>query len=109
MEYFLTDLSTLKARRKMKFEVKNRTILLAYTDNGVFAVQDKCPHRGASLYPGLYEDGVIICKDHGLKISVETGEVTDLQKAEFLKFDEYSMNVKTFKVIVKEDLIYLDI
>lgn len=107
MEYFAAALSTLKQKRKMRVTINNNPILLTYTKNGVFAVRDKCPHMGSSLASGTLKDGVITCKDHGLPISVETGEVTSKTKAEFLKLDEYSLSVRTYKTIIKENQVYI--
>ncbi len=108
MEYLAASLSTLKQKKKLKVQIKNRTILLAITETGVYAIQDKCPHMGSSLFSGIFKDGVITCKDHGLGISVITGEVVDKQKAEFLKLDEFSLSVRKFKTVVKEGSVFID-
>jgi nitrite reductase/ring-hydroxylating ferredoxin subunit len=108
MEYLVANEATLKQKKKMRVKIKNRDILLTSTENGIFAIQDKCPHRGVSLASGKLEDGVISCKDHGLPISVETGEVTDMKKAEFLKLDEFSLSVRTFKTIVKDGKVFVE-
>ncbi|MBI9010114.1 MAG: hypothetical protein JEZ05_08780 [Tenericutes bacterium] len=55
----------------------------------------------------VIEDGVISCKDHGLPISVETGEVIDMTKAEFLKLDEFSLSVRKFKTVVKDGKVFV--
>jgi nitrite reductase/ring-hydroxylating ferredoxin subunit len=107
MEYLVASESTLKQKKKMKVVVKNKTILLTMTENGIFAIQDKCPHRGSSLLSGKFDNGVIVCKDHGLPISVETGEVTDQKKADFLKLDEYSLSVRKFKTVLKEGNVFI--
>ena len=109
MEHFAAKLSTLKQKKKMRVLIENRPILLAYTDRGVFAIRDKCPHMGAILSNGIYQDGVIRCKDHGLPISVETGEVTDTSKADFLKLDEYSRSVRKYMISIKDDSIYINL
>ncbi|MGD9761504.1 MAG: Rieske (2Fe-2S) protein [Candidatus Izemoplasmatales bacterium] len=109
MEYFAAKLSILKQKQKLSLLINNRPILLAYTENGVFAIRDKCPHMGSAISTGVLADGIITCKHHGLPISVETGEVTNLQKAEFLKLDKYSRSVTKYKTIIKEDSIYVDL
>lgn len=109
MERFATKLSTIQAKKKMRIMIENRPILMAYTEKGVYAIRDKCPHMGATLSTGMYEDGIIRCKDHGLPINVETGEVSDSDKADFLRLDEYSRSVRTYKVIIKGDSVYIDI
>ncbi|XMB72923.1 Rieske 2Fe-2S domain-containing protein [Mycoplasmatota bacterium WC30] len=107
MEFFAASLLTLKQKKKLKVQIKNRTVLLTMTDKGIYAIQDKCPHMGSSLLSGKLTDDVITCKDHGLGISVITGEVVDKRKAEFLKLDEYSLSVKKFKTVVKDDSVYI--
>jgi nitrite reductase/ring-hydroxylating ferredoxin subunit len=109
MEYFATKLSFLRQKQKISLNVANRQILLAFTDNGVFALKDKCPHMGSMISTGTLVDGIITCKFHGLPISVETGEVTSKAKADFLKLDEFSMTVRKYKVIIREDNVYIDI
>ncbi|XFA98713.1 Rieske (2Fe-2S) protein [Candidatus Izemoplasma sp. B36] len=109
MEYYVCEIETLKQKRKIRFKAKNRYILVAYTDNGIFAISDKCPHMGSSLFYGILSDGEIKCKDHGLPISVETGKVTNLNIAKALRLDEYSLDVRTFKTVIKDNKIYLDI
>lgn len=109
MLHFATKLSTIQAKKKMRILIENRPILLVYTTKGIYAIRDKCPHMGATLSTGIYEDGIIRCKDHGLPINVETGEVSDSDKADFLRLDEYSRSVRTYKVILKDESIYIDL
>ncbi len=109
MEYFATKLSTLKQKEKLNIVINNRQILLVYTKNGVFAIKDKCPHMGSPLLPGLLEDGVITCKFHGLSISVETGKGTNTKKADFLKWDEYSRSVTTYKTLIRDEAVYIEL
>ncbi len=109
MKYFATKLSTLNEKMKLGLVINNRSILLTYTKNGVFAVRDKCPHMGSPLSSGTLIDGIITCKFHGLPISVETGEVTNIQKAEFLKLDKYSLNITTYKTIIEDDSVYIEL
>jgi len=40
----------------------------------VFAVHDKCPHKGGPLSQGIVSDGVVTCPLHGWKIRLDTGE-----------------------------------
>ncbi|MCK5732136.1 MAG: Rieske 2Fe-2S domain-containing protein [Tenericutes bacterium] len=109
MEYLVANLSTLNQKKKLRVQVKNRWILLTSNDSGIFAIQDKCPHMGSSLFSGRLQDGVITCKDHGLGISVETGNVTDERKAKSLRLDEYSLSVRKFKVVIRDNSIYIDL
>lgn len=109
MAVYLTELETLKQRKKMRVPYLNRFLLLAYNEDKVYCIHDKCPHMGSTLSNGILEGEVITCKDHGLPISLATGEVTDASKAEFLKIDEYSRSVRAYKTLVKDGKVYLDV
>lgn len=105
---FLVDLETLKSRKKMRVQYNNRYILLAWIDDQVFAIQDKCPHMGASLLPGRIEGEAIFCKDHNLGISLRSGEVVNESQADFLRLEQFSRSVKTFPVFIQDGKVYLD-
>jgi nitrite reductase (NADH) small subunit len=43
-------------------------------DGKVFAVSNRCPHRGGSLSDGIIGDGKVICPLHGHKFDLATGK-----------------------------------
>lgn len=43
-------------------------------DDAVFAMHDKCPHRGGPLSQGIVAGRVVTCPMHGLKIALDSGE-----------------------------------
>ena len=43
-------------------------------ENEVFALHDKCPHRGGPLSQGIIAGKVVTCPLHGLKLGLEDGE-----------------------------------
>ena len=43
-------------------------------DDEVFAVHDKCPHKGGPLSQGIVSGKTVTCPLHGLKMQLETGE-----------------------------------
>ena len=66
-------------------------------DDRVFAVRDRCPHRGGPLSQGLVHDASVTCPLHNWKIDLATGDV--------LGPDEGC--VATYRVKVEEGTIYL--
>ncbi|MEC9484865.1 MAG: Rieske 2Fe-2S domain-containing protein [Candidatus Izemoplasma sp.] len=109
MEHYVTELKTLKELKRMAVEVTYRDILLIYTDDTVYAIQNKCPHQGISLEKGNIQEGVIRCKDHGLPISLKTGEVTSERQANYLRLDRYSRKIHTFDVVIKDEKVYIKV
>lgn len=106
MIQYACDLSTLKSKNKMRFEVNKRWILLVFADGLPYAIADKCPHQGYSLMTGKYENGIIACKEHGLQIDVRTGKVVNPLKAAALRMDESEHSIKTYQIIVENDKVY---
>lgn len=52
-----------------------RKVLIARTSKGFFAMQDRCPHNGASLSMGkcIDEHNSIVCPLHRYHFNLETG------------------------------------
>lgn len=44
------------------------------SDNRIFALKDKCPHKGGPLSQGIVHDTHVTCPLHGWKIALTTGE-----------------------------------
>ncbi len=43
-------------------------------EDKVFALRDKCPHKGGPLSQGIVHDNRVACPLHDWKISLDTGE-----------------------------------
>lgn len=54
--------------------VENSKIALFLVDGQVYAIDDECPHAGASLATGDLCDGEVICPRHGAMFDVRSGE-----------------------------------
>lgn len=55
--------------------VEGRWLALFHdADRGLFAIDDTCPHQGASLAEGTYFEGRVICPMHNWVFDVSSGE-----------------------------------
>ncbi|MBI5329392.1 MAG: nitrite reductase small subunit NirD [Betaproteobacteria bacterium] len=52
----------------------HRIALFRTATDGIYAVKDKCPHRGGPLSEGIVHGGLVTCPLHGFKIDLVTGE-----------------------------------
>ena len=108
MKKFLVELKTLEEKKKMRVQYKgNKYILLVYIDGQIYAIHDKCPHMGASLYLGKIEGENVYCKEHNLGISLKTGKVVDVAQADFLNLESYSRYVDTYDIEIEDGSVYL--
>ena len=59
------------------FELRGEKICVTQTEKGFFAVQDRCPHNGASLSRGFCTaNNEIVCPLHRYSFDLETGKAT---------------------------------
>ncbi len=78
MKYHLKteDLPVLgKAKR---LEIAGKTIALFHCQEGVFALDDLCPHRDGPLHEGTIENGCVICPWHLWQFRLEDGACTNV-------------------------------
>ena len=59
-------------QRKLTF-IDGRSIVLFNIDGTLHAIDNSCPHNGASLASGQLEGCVLRCPAHGLRFDVRTG------------------------------------
>jgi nitrite reductase/ring-hydroxylating ferredoxin subunit/uncharacterized membrane protein len=63
----------LKVDQMKLLRVGDRRIVLARTEQGYVAFDDRCPHRGGSLAGGSMMCGTVQCPWHGSQFDVRTG------------------------------------
>jgi 3-phenylpropionate/trans-cinnamate dioxygenase ferredoxin component len=61
-----------EGQRKLVF-VEGRGIVLFHIGGAVRAIENACPHNGASLANGQLEGSVLRCPAHGLRFDLITG------------------------------------
>ncbi|MBJ9952233.1 MULTISPECIES: Rieske 2Fe-2S domain-containing protein [Acinetobacter] len=56
-------------------QVKKKFLVLFNIEGKFYAIDDSCPHQGASLFSGQLDGKVIQCCAHGLRFDVESGHL----------------------------------
>lgn len=69
------------------FEVSGRMIALFHCNGGYFAIDDTCPHMGASLGAGHVSNGIVTCPWHAWRFSVADGTWCDNPRLKIDRFD----------------------
>jgi nitrite reductase (NADH) small subunit/3-phenylpropionate/trans-cinnamate dioxygenase ferredoxin subunit len=72
-----------------------RAIAVFNMSGQFFAIDDRCPHKGASLGKGSLVEGVVTCPAHNFKIDIRTGRNP---KTPVLK-------VACYRVIVEDGIV----
>lgn len=60
--------------RQVKAESQGMIAVFRTADDEVFALRDRCPHKGGSLSQGMVSGKVVTCPLHSWKIQFENGE-----------------------------------
>jgi len=69
------DGSVLAEGRPTRVVVDDTPVLLLRRGEQVFAIHDRCSHRGCSLSEGSLEDDQVVCPCHGSRFDVRDGSV----------------------------------
>ena len=80
------------------FAVEGRMVGVYLLDGEYFAMNDFCPHMGASLASGFVEDHAVSCPWHAWRFSVKDGTWLDNPK---IKTDCYPVRVEAGMIEVQ--------
>lgn len=64
-------------QRKLAF-IKGRSVVLFNVAGTIHAIDNACPHNGASLASGQLEGCMLHCPAHGLRFDLRTGRMPNL-------------------------------
>ena len=64
----------LAVGRAKAFQVNDKTIALFNVNGQFYAIDDACPHRGASLAESIAKNGKVYCSWHLFDFDLKTGE-----------------------------------
>jgi nitrite reductase (NADH) small subunit/3-phenylpropionate/trans-cinnamate dioxygenase ferredoxin subunit len=82
------------------FVVGNKMVAV-FNDRGThYAINDLCPHMGASLADGQVEDGMVACPWHAWRFRVSDGAWCDNPR---IKTDSYQLRVQGDEIQVRID------
>ena len=85
----------------MAFEVNGRMVAV-FNDGGQYqAIDDLCPHMGASLAAGELQDGVVACPWHAWRFQVCDGTWCDNRR---IKIDHFDVRVVGDEIQVRVPL-----
>jgi uncharacterized membrane protein/nitrite reductase/ring-hydroxylating ferredoxin subunit len=96
----LGPLEDLKRDQMKLIHVAGKRIVIARTEDGLVAFDDRCTHKGGSLAGGMMICGTVQCPWHGSQFDVRNGGV---------KAGPARENINTYKMETIDRKIYLDL
>lgn len=87
--------------KPFKIKYNDKKICVVKTEDGVYGINNKCPHAGAKLHKSTCNKRAIIsCHLHGYKFDMKTGKSVDENN---YKIPKYSFKIIDGKYFIKKD------
>ena len=80
------------------FQVGDRMVAVFNQGGQYYAIDDYCPHMGASLAGGSLEDGIVTCPWHAWRFKICDGTWADNPK---IKIDAFQVRIEGDEVQVR--------
>jgi nitrite reductase/ring-hydroxylating ferredoxin subunit len=77
--------------------LEGRCLVLFRVEDEYIAIDDSCPHQGASLFGGKLEGGAVQCPAHGLRFDLRSG---CLRNAPQLRVPVYPIDIEQGRVFI---------
>ena len=116
MIYRVCRSEDLKENSMMLSRINKMDVLIGRKNGKLFACNNSCPHRGASLSKGEFNGENIVCYMHGYEYNIFNGK---LERMKSWKKDEAWMeqspewrksgNLILYEVIEKDGTIYVEL
>ncbi len=97
-EIEVAQTNELTTNQMKLIHLKDKRIVLAKTEEGYVAFDDRCSHKGASLAAGAMICGTVQCPWHGTHFDVKTGAV---------KAGPAKEGINTYPIMEKLDKVYI--
>ena len=99
--HHVCDVSDVPAGEARMFVVNEMQIAMFNIAGEFFALDNRCPHAGASLAHGFVEGNVVSCRIHHWRFCIQKGTYLDEDKPEF--------NAESYSVRVVGDQVHVEI
>ncbi len=66
---------------------------------GVRALENECPHAGASLCSGFTDGKIVVCPWHGWEFDIESGKGISVA----------GIDVETFRVVIEDGIVKVEL
>jgi nitrite reductase/ring-hydroxylating ferredoxin subunit len=93
------SLADVRAAGRLVVHVDRHTLCLFAEGDGVYAVDNRCPHMGFPLHRGSVADGILTCHWHHARFDLCTGGT----------FDQFADDLRTFPVELRHGEVWVDV
>ncbi|BAZ22711.1 Rieske [2Fe-2S] domain-containing protein [Kalymmatonema gypsitolerans NIES-4073] len=92
-------LADVQAAGSLLVNLEKHTIALFYSDNKVYAIDNRCPHMGFPLHGSTCKDGIVTCPWHYARFDLASGGT----------FDSWADDVRAFPVEIRDGEVWVNL
>lgn len=92
-------LAELQEKGQLLVRLNQQTIALFYSNDRVYAIDNRCPHMGFPLHGSVCKDGIVTCPWHYARFDLASGGT----------FDSWADDVRSFPVQIQSGEIWVDL
>jgi nitrite reductase/ring-hydroxylating ferredoxin subunit len=93
------SLAELQAKGQLLIRLNNQTVALFYSNDRVYAIDNRCPHMGFPLHGSVCKDGIVTCPWHYARFDLASGGT----------FDSWADDVRSFPVQIRDGEVWVDL
>ncbi|WP_138498190.1 Rieske (2Fe-2S) protein [Nostoc sp. PA-18-2419] len=95
----VAKLADVQAAGSLLVRKEKHTIVLFYSDNRVYAIDNRCPHMGFPLQGSTCKDGIVTCPWHYARFDLASGGT----------FDSWADDVPAFPLEIRDGEIWVNL
>jgi nitrite reductase/ring-hydroxylating ferredoxin subunit len=93
------SLADVQAKGSVLVHLEKQAIALFYSDNKVYAIDNRCPHMGFPLLGSTCKDGIVTCPWHYARFDLNSGGT----------FDSWADDVRSFPVEIRDGDVWVNV
>jgi nitrite reductase/ring-hydroxylating ferredoxin subunit len=93
------SLTELQEKGQLLVRLNQQPIALFYSNDRVYAIDNRCPHMGFPLHGSVCKDGIVTCPWHYARFDLDSGGT----------FDSWADDVRSFPVHIQDGEIWVDV
>ena len=93
------SLADVQAKGSLLVHLEKQAIALFYSDNRVYAIDNRCPHMGFPLHGSTCKDGIVTCPWHYARFDLNSGGT----------FDSWADDVRSFPVEIWDGEVWVNV
>ncbi len=92
-------LAELQEKGQLLVRLNQQPVALFYSNDRVYAIDNRCPHMGFPLHGSVCKDGIVTCPWHYARFDLASGGT----------FDSWADDVRSFPVQIHDGEIWVDV